>query len=364
MIQLESQTRSRVDVELLEATQFFDRFTEDVADTTEGRISMLAMSIEPTERPVRRLLSALREATQSEVDTRLAVDEYTFNLPRSIGGVILPWVVDRSAARDRIDEFDQLTSAGIRTDIINRIGDKLFGTLYTGRSHIKSNVVNNRAYLGGPNLQDSQRNDMVVMFEHADVANWLHEATAAIAEAGSIRGALGGQDIKIAIDDDTDLLIDVGVKGQSLILDTVREHVRESTESIMYAGQYFPDGDILRDLRVADDRGVWTQIFVNHPSNHGHGSMVHHAIMLAQRLKGLPPHFFSHQIKRPLPEFHGKVATFNNQTTAIGSHNYIHAGVTAGTAEMTLIRRNDPEFANQARQMVYRYAGIIHGTEA
>lgn len=364
MIRQENQVESRVDVELLEAAQFFDRFTEDIAGTAEGRISMLAMSIEPDEKPVRKLLDALKATSRNEVETRLAIDEYTFNLPRSIGGLILPWVVDRPAARHRVDEFDRLTGAGIRTDIINRIGRRPLGTLYTGRSHIKSNVVNSRAYLGGPNLQDSHRNDMVVMFEHDGVANWLHDATAAIAEAGSVRSALGDEDIKIAIDDNTDLLIDVGVKGQSLILDTVREHAQQSTESILYAGQYFPDGEILRDLRVANDHEVPVEIFFNHPSNHGHGSLVHHGIMLARRLSGYPHHFFSRQIKPPLPEFHGKAATFNGHTTAIGSHNLIHAGVAAGTAEMTLIRRNDPAFAHQVRRMIYQYAGLTHETEA
>lgn len=341
-----------VNVSPYTSMDFFEQLNADIAATQAGdRVSLTTLCLEPGEPIIKETLGQLSAAALRGAEVTLAIDAYSLMYPRGIGPFALP--ISRGA--DIIGRCEaaiaDLSESGANIAVINQPKHRI-AQQYKGRSHIKINAVNGKVYLGGPNLSDTERTDMVVGFEQHQTAARLHQLTADLVEAGNTADVLGGQDFTHPVDNITDILVDAGKPNQSLILDQALGLIDEAEEYVVLGSQYFPNGATSQRLRAAHKRGVDVYIAYNHPTKHDQLVPMHKAIIAAQRLRGNPPEFFANQVPVELPKLHAKVLA-SEKAAMVGSHNYIPLGVRYGTAEMTLIQR-DPVFAKSVRELLLK----------
>lgn len=338
--------------------EFFDALADDISATQAGdRASLATMSLEPQETAVRRVLDGLGGAALRGSDVTLAVDAYTFMYPRGLGPLAVPLPLGRAAIQRRSEALETLTEVGAKVNVINQPRHRFSG-LYNGRSHLKINVINDKIYLGGPSLHGTERSDMVVGFEHAGSANWLHRLTTDITEAGNTKDVLGQDDQIYTIDDKTKILVDAGKRNQSLVLDEALGLIDDAEDWLIIGSQYFPVGVTGKRLLEAHKRGVEVYIAYNHPSKHDRLTGIHKAILALQRLRTYPEEFFDNQLPVQLPKLHAKVLA-SERAAMVGSHNYVNTGVRLGTPEMTVIQ-HEPTFALSVRNLLLQQVRLLN----
>jgi phosphatidylserine/phosphatidylglycerophosphate/cardiolipin synthase-like enzyme len=138
------------------------------------------------------------------------------------------------------------------------------------------------------------------------------------------------------------LFVDSGVPGKSLILQQAHALIDSARESVTITCQYFPGNETGQRLLAAHRRGVKVAIFFSPPSAHGVLRPAHWLHNFRERRR-LPADFFAGQLPSHAAKLHAKIIA-TESAAMIGSHNYVQAGVSFGTAEIALLRR-DPSFA-------------------
>lgn len=344
-------TFSSANVQLHSHEDFFSSLSRDVSATHPGdRVAITTMALAPEEPLIHNLLTNLNKAAERSVAVSMGVDAYTLLESRALGPLVAPSLPHSEKARRRIDALAQLASHdSAHTSILNS-PSTLTANLFAGRSHIKLAITNNIAYIGGPNLQGTDRSDIAVSLQHQPTVDWLHQLTTDITRAGNTKEVLGETDQWRSVDDKTDILIDAGKPGQSLILDEAMHIIDTATERLVIASQYLPTGTIGKKLVEAMARGVDVRVIHNHPSKHGRMSLAHYAIFAREKLVK-PTNFFKYQVSLDKPLLHAKVIA-NEHTAMVGSHNLVATGVKFGTPEIAL-KHTDPGFANAVNNLIF-----------
>jgi hypothetical protein len=119
--------------------------------------------------------------------------------------------------------------------------------------------------------------------------------------------------------------------------------IDSANDWIVMTCSVFPSSLTAKHLAAAYKRGANVSLYFNHPSKHPKGHNILHHIVLIQERSRRPSALFDQQLHRDLPYLHAKLLA-TEHGAMIGSHNYIAAGVTFGTAELTLVRY-DNQFA-------------------
>lgn len=343
-------SRKMIGLELLTGKEFFTNLTADVALARPGdRVLITTMCFDPGEAEVRTLMCEVRRAAKRGATVYMGVDAFALMELRALGPVVTPWVLKPFAHRHKISVLEDLGRMG-KTSVLHQ-PRRPVTSLLAGRCHIKVAIVNNRVYLGGPNLQFTWRYNLVVSFEDAAVANWLYKKCAAIIECGSVQAVLGNEDVVLPIDKSTEILIDVGRRGKSAILDHGYKIIDCGREWVTIACQYLPYGATGDHLAAAMRSGIKVEILSNYPHNHDRGVLAHRIIHTAQRVVR-PPTYFDHLLHPSLTLMHAK-AVANEAEAMVGSHDLITATVRRRTAEMS-IRRRHPAFAAEVRAALWR----------
>lgn len=335
--------------------EYYHELASMVAKTKKGdHISVATMSFMPEEPPIQRIMLELCSAARRGVNITLLVDAFPFLLGEGAapGPLLftrqLPRYMPR-VFRARLAALRNLEAHGGKFAIVNWPGQR-FSNPFAGRSHIKFAVVNNFIFVGGCNLTKVNHLDLMVGWHDATTASRLHTFAHNVAESGSVRKTLGTQDVNISVNPTTSLLIDVGIPGQSLIMDTALSLIDTAQEGIFITCQYFPNNVTARQLAAAQERGVAVQIVYNHPSKHPMPlNLLHHAVLLTEKhrkQRGL----FDYQLPRKHDFLHAKVLV-TDQGCMIGSHNYVRAGVKFGTAEVALLS-HDRQFGDKLIEAV------------
>jgi hypothetical protein len=279
----------------------------------------------------------------------IGVDAFALMQFRALGPVVTPWVFEHSGHQHRMSVLEDLGKLG-KTSVLHQPRRPLT-SLLAGRCHIKIAIVNNRVFVGGANLQSTWRYDLVVSFEDTAVANWLYKKLAAIIECGCVQAVLGAEDLVVSIDECTEILIDVGRRGKSAILEQGHKIIDRGREWVTIACQYLPYGATGDHLMSAIRSGIKVEILGNYPQNHDRGVLAHRIIHATQRLIR-PPTYFDHLLNPSLTLMHAK-AVANESEAMVGSHDLITATVQRRTAEMS-IRRRHPDFAAEVRAALWR----------
>lgn len=309
------------------------------------------MSINPEEPAVANILHILPSAAQRGADVQFAADAYTYLYARRFGLLTLPEYImgsEKVAIRDRA--FANLRDNGVTVGILNQ-PDAAITPLHHGRSHIKAFAINDEIRIGGPNFHDINRLDIVAGLHDSASADVIHSFIGKCIEYGRVDNVLSGQDATEQLYNEVDLVVDAGKPGRSAILERVLAMIGNSDGTLTYASQYYPTGKTLRALIAAHGEGADVQILYNHPSKHDGFNSYHHALLRhQQRTSAAPQSFFAYQIPTHLPKSHMTAIATETEAVVTG-HNFIRAGVQAGTAELALFGRT-PHFANSVRNVI------------
>jgi hypothetical protein len=325
---------------LHELTRRFD------AATPATRIVLMCMSFEPDEPEIAGLMQSLETAAHNGADITFTIDARCFLHPNGKPAPIytqpgplwyhreLPARMQPPFAAKR-DMLNLLNHYPNVRAVITNTPSRRFSLPVAGRSHIKTAIVDDFVFIGGCNLDYPQNIDLMVGWRDSSVAGQLYGHMRSVAEAGHVRSALGDTDLTIDIDDTSRLLIDVGVRDQSLIFDSALALIDSAEEWLTITCQYFPNGITAEHLQAARARGVKTDIIYSDPRHQGLIGGSGQKVSLAIEKSRHPGEMFTHMIGMDRPMVHAKIIACD-KGLMIGSHNYVRAGVRLGTAEIVL----------------------------
>jgi len=344
---------SRQQYSLHDKREYFDALIEAFDASGPGnRILLMSMGFAPDQPPVAKLMQSLEAAAQRGADITFTIDARVFlQRPDSLPGPL--WFSPKLSAK-LPGEFGHIYQLLERLDAYPNVSAKVlnqpthrFSLPIGGRSHIKTAIIDDLVFVGGCNLDAVQNTDLMVSWRDVQVAGALHELMLRGITVGNMRVGLSGTDRTIQLDDQTVLLIDAGVPGQSLIFENALQCIDNAREWLTITCQFFPNSITAKHLLGAVKRGVKTDIIFSHPRAHGFIGGLEQYLNLAIEHTRLPKEMFQRMLSASAPKLHAKLLA-TDQGVMIGSHNYVKFGVSVGTAEITL-KSSDPQLAVQAR---------------
>lgn len=269
------------------------------------------------------ILNSLKNAGQRGINTVLRADKVSPTIsgdpdtPRRVDKADLPGV-----------EF-QLVNPPALTQKIPFLGRLM------GRDHRKSYIADDAAWFGGLNLESNNFDDLDFM-----VKITKPEIVDALVKEFE-RKDKPQNDYVVECDSQTELLVDVGKRGQSLILDKATELVRNAEKSVQVFSLFLPDGKFVSALEEARRKGVNISIVTGKADALG----VPISKLIQKIYKMYFEKFYS-QLPLILDDHivHAKLLIVDGKTVLFGSHNLSTLGVLAGTEEMAILSEN-PELA-------------------
>lgn len=315
-------------------------------------VSIITMGFDPTEPRVDAFLQALAQAGRRGANAVLAIDAHDFLVNRTTGlpngslGAQLDIAAMRRGRRKTLAQrLLALREAGVDVTIINKPKTTIANPK-AGRCHIKATCVGDDVFIGGCNLNGSDKIDLMVHAKSPALAAYTHGTIRDIAKAGHTQVALRFRDQELCLGDHTSLFIDSGAPEQSLIFAEACKLIDQAQEWIVMTCQYFPYGATARHLAAASARGVKVRLHYGHPTHHEPIQVLGHRLVIWQQKTRHPKELFDLQLNKDSPKLHAKLIA-TEQGAIIGSHNYVTAGIRMGTAEAAILRL-DPDFALQA----------------
>lgn len=348
-------------MKLLPSKDYFADITRRIASTKKGnRIALMSMGFNPAEAPVEHLLREVVAAAGRGVSVQLNIDAHSFmvddinDLP--LGPVILHRDFRgsrRQHCQHKLAWLDKLTASGGKWQILN-MPQSRFTNPYGGRSHIKYTVINDTVYLGGCNLNHTGNADTMLRLNDTATADWIYDVILQAAKTGNVRRALDGRDISLAIDSDTTLFIDAGVKHQSLIYDQALQLIDSAETHLTMTCQFFPNKTTARHLHGAVRRGVDVRLYFNNPRQQNNIKPLAMQFVQWREQLRCPPELFHWQLSKEHPFLHAKLLA-SEKAAMIGSHNYVVQGIKFGTAETALLSQ-DKNFARKLSEVAEKLA--------
>jgi phosphatidylserine/phosphatidylglycerophosphate/cardiolipin synthase-like enzyme len=330
--------------------EYYDELINALRKSGKGdSVRLASMGLKITAPEVRTIMEELASAAARGAAVSAAIDAYTFlNRDNRLPGPLffskrLPSRLPAIFAA-KAQAIEAINQAGGSCQVINLPGRR-FSNPVAGRNHIKLAIINRRVFIGGCNLDPSDRFDMMASFEDKAAAERLSAMFDKIMAVGST-SALGTADLSFELDNNSEIYIDAGVKKRSLIYQKAMELIDEAQESVYMFCQFFPYGETARHLAAAHHRGCDITLVFNHPAKHGRlHSPGHHFVIIKEKASA-PRTFFEGRLPKSLPYLHAKLIA-TEQAAIMGSHNFVSAGVNLGTAEIALLSRS-PDFAKNA----------------
>lgn len=317
----------------------------------QQRVALQAMAVGVGEHTAPVFDAIEQKARQGDVHTRFIIDGYSlvFDDDQS---VLLPTPrshAARAAVEVLRDRLQALSEAGSDVAVVRKylnVGNGIQRlNPYANRNHIKGHVIDDVVALAGPNLLDgaTAKYDFLLVTEDKILADWWDAFTAYESQYGVLPSE---KDYVVPIDDESHILVDVGVSGESLIYNTVCALLEaDDVQSVCYINQLFPAGRILGALREAQFRlGVEAvEVLTSHYVQFR--QPVHTSQRARQRNAGLT--FYTAKNTMPV---HTKTLlvtkTSGEQVAIVTSNNLDERGVAYGTAETAVVTQNAVTIAN------------------
>ncbi len=345
-------------ITLITNKDYFSELVEAIDRTKRGnRIALATMAFHPNDPVIDHLIERLVAAARRGATVTFCFDAFAlmFDDNDIIGGPLSP----RGLRKKSLPYFEhmaftieQLEAAGVTVGITN-IPKKSLHIPYGGRSHIKGAVVGSQWWIGGCNFSSSNTIDCMVSANDQQTADYIYDLFCGFARHGSIRASLGLQDVTRSLSDETKLLVDVGVRDQSVIYDEALRLIDTSQEWIVFTSQAFPSGKTAKHLAQAVARGVHVRLIVNGPDKKLTGGFARRVYQHFSH-KGLPKSLFDDELDASHPYLHAKILA-TEQGMIIGSHNMVSQGVALGTAEIAIIS-TDISLVTDAAKMALQLA--------
>lgn len=340
---------------LLNRAEYFDHLVERFCKAGAGdSITLATMEFKPDQGSIGKIVDALCQAARQGAHTTFLLDAYSFMLKDS--ALLGPLFFIKRDPKLGYGNFKPIVSAlhklrksGVNCTVINK-PHRPFKNPFGGRSHIKFAVINNEVMIGGCNLSNPELLDVMVHAESKRLADYMREFSNDVLDYKNVRKALKRRDASFKIDDDTDLLIDAGVKRQSLIYDRALNLIGRAGQRVYMTCQYFPNNKTPAELSKAYSRGVGVHLAYNHPDQHRTPLRGIQKRTVAIKKKRLPPSVFENQLQMDKNYLHAKIL-LSEKEAIIGSHNFVKMGVSLGTAEIAL-HSTSKDFIDSARNWI------------
>ncbi len=337
--------------------QYFDylvqRYERATADDT---IILATMEFRPDQPGIMKIVDALCTAAERGAHVVFIVDAYSFMVKEGVLSVG-PLFFRRKdpnkgygSFRPVVDAIQKMRTRGVRCAVINK-PTRPFKNPFSGRSHIKYGVINDEVFIGGCNLSHPEMLDVMVYTESDRLANYLVAFSADVIAYKNVRKALHRRDKNFKIDSQTELLIDAGVKHQSLIYERAFNLINDAAQRVYMTCQYFPNNFTPAALAKAAYRGVNVHLAYNHPDQHRAPIKTIQKRTVAYKKKRLPESMFEKQLHQDKDYLHAKIL-LSEKEAIIGSHNFVKMGVDLGTAEIAL-HSTSKDFITAARKWVH-----------
>lgn len=340
--------------------EYFTQLIDDITATLPGdRVLLATMNFEPAQPLVERLLHELARAAGRGVNVTVQVDAYNFLSADHRTPGPLMW---RTTMPQRthgpfahIQQALQALEAARITTVITNIPERRFTSPFSGRSHIKCSIINDKIYLGGCNI-DGQNLDSMVAWEDPDTADWLYDLVQKRVPEPRTLYAFGRHDIHHRIDNHSAIIVDVGVRHQSAIYEQALDIIDAAKEWLVITCQFFPNSQTAKHLKRAQQRGVKVFPIFNHYSAHSAlNQPLQHTVTARERLH-MPRSFFETELPPGTTYLHAKIVA-SESGAMIGSHNYVPAGVNFGTAEIAL-HNTTAHFSKAAVELITKETGL------
>lgn len=340
---------------LFSRRQYFSHLIERLMQAKQGDTIILAtMEFRPDQPMIGDIVKALCTAARQGANVTFLVDAYSFMLKE--GAMPGPLFFSKKDPRLGYGEFKPVVETahtmraqGINCVVINKPQRPLKNP-FGGRAHIKFAVINEEVFIGGCNLSHPELLDVMVQTHNPRLSNYLVGFTRDVIEHNSVRKALLQRDVSFKIDDETELLIDAGVKRQSLIYNRALKLIGSAANRVYMTCQYFPNNRTPAELAKAHRRGVNVHLAYNHPDQHRTPIRGIQKRTLAYNRIRLPSSVFENQLKLDRDYLHAKIL-LSEKEAIIGSHNFVKMGVNLGTAEIAL-QSTSKDFIAAARNWI------------
>jgi cardiolipin synthase A/B len=318
------------------------------------RIILATMEFRPDQYEIKQLVEAMQQAAKQGAHVQFMVDAYSFMLKDSLFPGPLYFSkrdpdIGYGTFKPVVEALHSLRKSGVHCEVINKPG-RAFKNPFGGRSHIKFAVINGESFVGGCNLSQPEQLDVMVKIKDTGLANYLSQFTHSVFKYRHVRKALGRKDQSYRINQNTELLIDAGVKRQSLIYDRAYNLITRAGKRVYMTCQYFPNINMPAMLTKAHYRGVGVHLAYNHPDQHRAPIRGIQKRTVAIKKKTLPKSVFENQLEQSKKYLHAKIL-LSEKEAIVGSHNFVKMGVNLGTAEIAL-HSTAPEFVDAARAWV------------
>lgn len=324
--------------DVLTPHEFLEDFKEEAnkaivnsqADGAKHRIWMQAMSVRFFGKSTRELFDIFNAATKNKFETRINVDSYDKALINELKMV--------KKHKDEIlgngeEAFVNgrkrfLTKAGTTIEEINPI-KSLYRKInfIKGRNHIKITLLDDKAWVGGMNLTEAEFNkyeDFVVKITDPKI-------TTAIAEQfPQVNANRPKKDYEVRCTPTTNILVDCGKPGESIILDRAVETINKAKKRVLLVSQFMPEGKLLKTMHDAHKRGVEFVCLQSDPKAEELESKILNTLnRIKAKLHPIPFTFL------PNTKIHAKLLIVDD-SAIFGSHNFSGTGVKWGTEEMAM----------------------------
>ena len=235
---------------------------------------------------------------------------------------------------------DRLTDAGVKITMTNQPGFLSRMLCIFKRNHKKLYIVDGISWLGGVNLFDFALTmiDFMVKFTDPSFASLMAQ------EFSKVNNKKPKHNYSIDFNDDYDVLVDAGIVGRSLIQNEAIKLIGQSTESVIFASQFVPEGKLLKALLEASDRGANITI-ITCPRSHEYFTKLPYKILykiFRFKIKNKKNILLLHQDRM----VHAKLIIVDKKSAIFGSHNLVSAGGTLGTEEIA-VKTRDKELIKQ-----------------
>lgn len=339
-------------LDILDSQTYFREIISRIHGAKSGsHIALMSMSYNPSDPAIASLMDELIAAASRGAKVQLNVDAHSFVLDDSrhlpTGPLVRSKDIRRSKRLDFQAKFaalDNLAAAGGHYSIMNLPKRPILNP-FAGRSHMKYTVINDILYIGGCNLSDTHQTDMMIRVKDSTASAWAYNFMLEAASDGNVRRFMHGNDFRLPFDNTTSLLVDAGVKKQSLIYDEALKMIDSADKWIVMTCAFFPGDSTSAHLASAVRRGIDVHLYYNHVRHQGVLRLAHQIAEWREKIR-CPGELFLYELPKAMPRIHAKLLA-TDHGAMVGSHNYVTQGVSFGTAESSLISK-DPSFAQKA----------------
>jgi phosphatidylserine/phosphatidylglycerophosphate/cardiolipin synthase-like enzyme len=313
-----------------------------------GRLAILTMGFDPRDTRAELILSAMAAAARRGVSVYLGVDAFGLLAPRTVGPFVLPLPCGRAQYLARVSAIENLASLPSVTAAVLNYSTAHVANFFANRCHIRLAVADDRVYLAGPSLEETNRVDLAVTFVDRPISDVLVQTVARLLQEGTTRRALPTL-ARLPLSPSTDVIIDGGLPRESGLRDACVATIEQARDWIVVGSQYLPNGRVAEALTSAAARGIDLHVAYNPPYLQDGLNWIHRLIEFVE-LRRRPPVFFLHRPSGGGRAFH-MTALATESTGVVTTMNFIDVGVRWGTAEIGLVAR-DSDFAMRLRDAI------------